>query len=274
MLADRNKTALTHQITQATISWLDNHGFKPVETEVEMPRVGSEEKGWIADIASVIVPTQTELVRMKMVPSPPRYNYLTKDNDGYMEKREKWQALYLTLARRMTCLVEIKASRGDFRGDRKWRMTPPTDLAFVAVPSGMIKPEEYPENWGVIELRGDCMVKVSSPVARVATQEQHLHVIYEIAVRRDHRTRYQENREWWKAYRANSAADVSIDRIDKIIDAVRDIAARSTRWNEPITSIEQAFRIHGIRNARERQLERLAELFGIAAKKEEKEACV
>lgn len=265
MIADRNKSDLTHQVTEATCTWLDNHGFKPVETEVEMPWTKVEEKAWIADLAAVICPTQTELIEMKMIPRPPRWRY-AKPDGGYDEKYEAWESLYKPLDRRMTCLVEVKTTRSDYLGDRKWTLTPATDLAFVAVPSGLVKPEEWPVGWGVFELRGDTMVKVRNPVPRVATVEEHLSVIYQIAVRRDHRTRYAENREWWKKHRMEMAVQTSTDRIDKIIDAVRDIAAGKTRWGHPISSVDEALRMHGVRNAREPQLERLAELFGIAKK--------
>lgn len=266
MIADRNKSELTHKVTEATYMWLDNHGFKPVETEVEMPWRDVNEKGWIADLAGVIVPTQTELIEMNMLPSPPRYNYLSKSNDGYDKKRTAWEELYRPIDRRMTCLVEVKTSRSDYLGDRKWTATPATDLAFVAVPSGMVKPEEWPTGWGVFELRGDGVVKVRNPTPRVATTDEHLSVIYQITLRRDHRTRHAQNREWQKVQRIEDAVKVSVDRIDKIVDAVRDIAAGSTRWGEPISSVEQALRIHGIRNAKDRQLERLAEIFGIVSR--------
>ncbi len=47
-----NKTPLTNQITNAVAAWMDNRGFKPVETEVTVAG------GWVADLAGVIVPTR------------------------------------------------------------------------------------------------------------------------------------------------------------------------------------------------------------------------
>lgn len=265
MSRDRNKSDLTHRVTEATYIWLDNHGFKPVETEVEVAMSRRTERGWIADLAGVIVPTQTELIEMKMIPRPPRYKCSAKLQD-YEKKREEWEALYRPLNRMMTCLVEVKTTRADYLGDDKWARIPPTDLAFVAIPSGMMKPEEWPTGWGVFELREDVIVKVRNPAPRVATVTEHLAVIYQIAVRRDHRSRYEESRELQKAQRAEDAIRTSMDRIDKIVDAVRDIAAGRTRWGGPLESVEHALRHHGIRNAGPRQLEELAEIFGIAAK--------
>jgi len=64
-LFDRNKTDLTHAVTQAAMTWLDERGFKPVETEVEIAR------GWVADLASAIFPTPTELINLKLIPHRP-----------------------------------------------------------------------------------------------------------------------------------------------------------------------------------------------------------
>ena len=272
MLPDRNKSELTHTLTEAAFQWLDNHGFKPVETEVPMPWPGVGSVGWVADLAGVIVPTQTELIEMKMIPRPPRFSYNGK-NDGYEERYARWSDLYRSWRRTMTCLVEVKIARGDYLADRKWRLTPPTDLAFVAVPSGMVKQEEWPEGWGVLELRGAQIVKTRNPIPRVATTEEHLDVIYQIALRRDHRTRHAQARERQKEERMEQTVRVSMDRLDRVIDAVRDIVAGATRWGEKIDSAEQALRIHGVRNAGPRQLERLGELFGIAARLRKETPC-
>jgi hypothetical protein len=259
LILDRNKTELTHKVTAAAHSWLDSHGFKPVETEVPVA------PGWVADLAGVIDPTQTELVNMRLVPRPPCYQY-GKTNEDYRVKREAWEALFNPLFRRMSCLVEVKTTRGDFLGDKKWKLMPPVDMAFLAVPTGLIKPEEMPEGWGVLELRGDLVYKTRNPVPRVATVEEHLEVIYAVAIRRDHRTRYATQREWQKEERIERAESQTAARLSNLIDAVRDIVAGKYRWsNEPIESIEHALRYHGIRNVRPYLLERLAEVFGIAA---------
>lgn len=271
--ADRNKTKLTHDITRAAHQWLDNHGFKPVETEVGMPWMNVNEKGWIADLAGVIVPTQTELIEMKMIPRPPRYEYGKNSegkNEQYKERRDDWKALYKALDRMMTCLVEVKASRSDFRGDRKWKMTPPTDLAYIAMPPGIVKKEEWPDGWGILELRGSIVAQLRTPTPRFAGRDEHFHVVYQLALACDHRVRYAEIRAQQKAQRADDAMRIAIDRIDKVIAAVHDIAAGHLQWtDEPLTSVEEAFRSHGIRNARDADLTKLAKLFKIAARTKE-----
>ena len=271
--ADRNKTKLTHDITRAAHQWLDNHGFKPVETEVWMPWDSASNKGWIADLAGVIAPTQTELINMKMIPRPPRYEYgkdSGKRNADYKVRREEWEALYRPLSRMMTCLVEVKASRSDFRKDRKWKMTPPTDLAYVAMPAGIAKKEEWPDAWGILELRGDVVAQIRTPTPRFALDSQHFDVVYQLALACDHRVRYAELRAQQKAQRVNDAERITIERLDRVISAVHDIAAGHLQWtDEPLASVEQAFRAHGIRNARECDLEKLGKLFKIAARTKE-----
>jgi len=264
--ADRNKSELTHRVTLAAHQWLENHGFKPVEEEVGMPWTDVNEKGWIADIAGVIVPTQTELIEMKFLPRPPRYPYGRNDDD-YQVKYAAWKALYKPLDRRMTCLVEVKTSRADFMGDRKWKMTPPTDLAYVAMPPGIVKQDEWPEGWGILELRGDLVAQVRTPTPRQATDKEHFFVVYNLAVRCDHRTRHLQSRISAKEYRAEATERTSVDRIDKIIYAVRDIVSRKAKWsNEPLKSVETAFRQNGIRHFTDRHLEELSKLFKMPAR--------
>lgn len=264
---DRNKSDLTHKVTDAAYQWLEAHGFKPVETEVPMPWEDGH-KGWIADLASVIVPTQTELIAMRMIPRPPRWEYKGK-NEGYEAKRAAWEALYVPLDRLMTCLVEVKVTRSDFRGDHKWNRIAPADLSFLAVPAGVVRPEEWPEGWGILEFKDDAIRKVRNPIPRVATVEQRFSIVYSILVRRDHRTRYAENRQWQREERIEQAEHVASQRLGNLIDAVRDIAAGKFWWSkEPIRSIEEALNYHGLKKVRPGHLEKLAEIFGIAASKE------
>lgn len=54
-----------------------------------------------------------------------------------------------------TVLIEVKISRSDFLADKKkmFRQTPQLGMGtyrFYMCPTGLIKPEELPENWGLI----------------------------------------------------------------------------------------------------------------------------
>ena len=106
---DQNKTELTKQITAATCFWLDERGCKPVETEVSVAC------GWIADIASVICPSNTELQELK------QSAVLEVEQTS---RAGSVEAEVAAMACMMTVIVEVKTSRGDFLGDKKWNAPP------------------------------------------------------------------------------------------------------------------------------------------------------
>jgi hypothetical protein len=102
---DRNKSPITHEVTDAVAVWLDAHGFKPVETEVPMVA------GWVADLAAVICPTQTELIALQLIKRPPRsmrtkqcrkliQSVITRVQDIRIERGER------------VCDTEVRASEG------------------------------------------------------------------------------------------------------------------------------------------------------------------
>lgn len=244
---DRNKTPLTHDVTASTVAYLEARGFKPVETEVQVC------DGWCADIAGVICPTQTELIDMKLLAPRPNWKAPT-------EKHEMWQTAYGLLDRVMTCLVEVKTSRGDFNGDRKWKSSPPVDLAYIAVPKGIIRPEEWPGGWGVLEYSDGGLKRLRNPIPAVATIEQHRDVILSIAVRRDHHTRYARWRELQKEQRIRDGGEKTLQRITKISRMFLQIA------NGEHGSVENILDRHGLKMLPRWDMEALRNLYGIAVK--------
>ena len=205
-LFDRNKTGLTIALTQAVTTWLDERGFKPIETEVPVA------DGWVADLASAIIPTRTELQKLKFMPHCPEYREL------------EWRAKADSLRRLMTVLVEIKTSRGDFKDDRKWQREVPSDLAYLAVPAGMIGPSEWPQGFGILEYyeAADVVRCQRIPIIRQVTPEVQRDIVYEIAMRRDNNIRYERFRRINKEMRIQRNVDVSRTRIN---DAVRLVLA-------------------------------------------------
>jgi hypothetical protein len=244
---DQNKTEITKQITAATCFWLDERGFKPVETEV------SVDVGWIADIASVVCPTQTELQDLKLIRRAPRWSK--------REEREAWDSEVSAMACMMTAIVEVKASRGDFGGDRKWKLAPPADLCWIAAPSGLIAPSERPEGWGILEYSEgrDCMVTRSIPTIRTTTHEQQRNLIHAVAMRRDNHTRYEHINRLRKAHAEDDKQRISLVRIK---DAMR--AALSIARGEH-GSIEAALEYHRVKlhSIGELEMLKLTELWGV-----------
>lgn len=184
-----NKTELTKNVTAATISWMDLHGFKPLETEVYC------ERGWVADIAGAIAPTETELQELKLIRRKPAWKS--------QEQVDAWYAEAKAFPPMFTAIIEVKTSRADFLGDKKWKIVPPADLAYIAAPTKLISKDELPEGWGLLEYNEsrDCMVTRHVPDIQRTTDEQQKILIYNVALRRDSLTRYQHLRSIQKRYR-------------------------------------------------------------------------
>ena len=177
MIDDRNKTELTKQVTIAAIDYFDGNGCKPVETEVV---VGP---GWTADIATVLCPTQTELIGLKLLPKRPPWG-----SDLMADWKENRDSLH----RVMTVICEVKTSRGDFVGDKKWGLTPPSDLAYVAISENLKQfALDLPVIWGILVFGDNSIRLARPPKVWAASVEQQRDLILQVAIRRDHRTRYE-----------------------------------------------------------------------------------
>lgn len=209
---DCNKTDLTKNVTAATCFWLDQHGFTPVETEVPI------ELGWIADLAAVICPTDTELQELKLVRRKPSWK---------QPEAEKlaWREEVKPLDRMMTAIVEVKTSRSDFIGDRKWKAEVPADLAYIATPKGLIGASELPLGWGLLEYSEsrDCMITNGVPRPRTTSHLQQRNLIHAIALRRDSLTRYEHHRRLQRRMREDSNERKSLIRVREAFWAIRAI---------------------------------------------------
>jgi hypothetical protein len=261
---DRNKSELTHDVTHATATWLEERGFKPVETEVPMPWAVREDKpetGWIADLAAVLCPTQTELINLKLLRrAPPWIRY----DEGFNElppntNYAAWSAERESLIRIMTCLVEVKTTRSDFCGDRKWTAALPTDLAYLAVPRGLITPEEWPAGWGILEHSDNGIRQRRPPTPGITTTEQQRDVILSIAVRRDHHTRYARWRELQKEQRIRQSEDKTISRLGSLTRAVLAITQGKHE------TVKNCLDYHGLRKMPKWAMEPLEKLWSIAS---------
>jgi hypothetical protein len=238
---DLNKSSLTCDVTSAVALWLDGMGFKPVETEVGMPLVIENEKGWIADLAGVIIPTQTELINLKLLTKSPRWSMLDKDGNFVRNTAyEKWSKERDLKIRLMTCLVEVKTTRQDFLGDRKWNLPTPTDLAYLAYPKGLVDPSEWPAGWGILEFHENSIRQKRFPFPGQTTSEQQRDVILSIAVRRDHHTRYARHREFLRKDREREKREKLETSMHRIIRAVTDIVEGKRE------SVENVLFFHGL----------------------------
>lgn len=65
----------------------------------------------------------------------------------------------------VSCLIECKTSRADFLADRKKKFRISESLGmgdwrFMLAPKGLIKVDELPTNWGLLETTGKRIIKV------------------------------------------------------------------------------------------------------------------
>lgn len=238
IMPDRNKTELTQNITRLAALWLDEKGFKPVETEVGVAQ------SWVADVAGVCVPTQTELIKLKLIPRAPSWDYTTTDDTLVALHRERyaaWEKRRAAVPPVLTAVIEVKTSVSDFRGDPKWTRAWSTNLCYVAMPEGMIVREMWPAGWGVILFSqdGGTIRKVFPSECRTVTSEDQLNVVLSLAIRRDNVTRYERLREMQKRI---CLADGERKTVSRVADAVRFV-----KYYLEGVPIEEALRYYGIR---------------------------
>ena len=260
---DLNKSPLTCDVTSAVALWLDGMGFKPVETEVGMPWVVENEKGWIADLAGVIFPTQTELINLKLLSRSPKY-YLSNGFFGNPDEEYKPNPAYTewakerdTKQRLMTCLVEVKTTRADFLGDRKWNLPLPTDLAYLAYPKGLVDHSEWPAGWGILEFHDNSIRQRRFPFPGQTTSEQQRDVILSIAVRRDHHTRYARHREFNREHRERDKQEKIQTHLGRMTRAIFSIVEGKRG------SVKECLEWHGVKNLDEWMIKELEPLWGI-----------
>lgn len=211
-MADCNKTDLTRQITDAASRWLDEKGFKPVETEVYAAR------GWIADLAAVGSLTRTEAVKLKVIPKAPKHS------TDWRERQNAWEAMYQSLPRLVSTIVEVKVSKSDFTGDRKWGREPVANLMYVAMPPGLRERVDVPPPWGILQQVGDQVRCMRPAILTPVPVEQTLWVTHSIAVRRDHFTRYARFREFDRQARQQRGEETTVARVSTICRAVLGLA--------------------------------------------------
>jgi hypothetical protein len=233
-MADRNKTELTQNVTRVASLWLDSKGFKPVETEVCVEWRGT--KAWIADVAGVITPTQTELIDLKLIRRPPRHDWSRRQDPAYENRYQQlqkaWNEDYRKIVGILTALIEVKTSISDFRRDEKWERENfvATNLRYIAMPTGLIPQEKWPPGWGILLFGSSSQLQLNghdetpsircvrpSPIFPVSV-EQSRDVILQLAIRRDHQTRYEHLRKLNQEIRISDAERTSIDRVSKAMD--------------------------------------------------------
>lgn len=265
---DRNKTELTHRVTAAVMRWLSKKGFKPVETEVPV------DAGWVADVAGVIEPTETELIKLKLVPPKPRYKSPDGDyrEEGWKRlnracyqawdesKYQPWKAICERVPTPLTALVEVKTSLNDFRKDDKWTRPAPASLRYLAIPAGMVRPSELPSGWWILEYRQDQVRMTRKGEAASISVEQCMRTILAIAIRRDHHTRHARLRAAQKVERAEFGERETLVRLNKAISLILAIRRGGLDADD---TLERVLSLHRIKRLPAHTLDRLRTMWGV-----------
>lgn len=251
---ENNKSPLTHAITSGVQTYLKDKGFKPIETEVPI------EEGWVADVASVIVPTPTELQIMKLIPKRPSYTVVTQQpqdpewwkSDAYkklLNEQDKkfadWKAKINAIPCPLTAVVEVKTTRSDWMTDTKWNRISPVNLRYLAIPAGLLKRTEFPVDWFVLEFNaeGRCLRVAQQGNITDVSAEKRMWVIHEIALKRHHRTEHVWQRSVMKRFAAGQTASKQNYRVGNVAKALLDVLNGGGTYNK---SVEECFRFYGI----------------------------
>ncbi len=251
-MRDRNKTELTHVVTDAAHFYLDARGCKPLEREVSMS------KKWVADLAGVLCATETELIALRLLPYKPNWKASAERHRIWQEKHDA--ALHLQC--RMLCLVEVKTSVSDFMREwnlgGKWRRPIPAHLAYIAMPAGMKHVSQLPTGWGALEYYESSGAMRCSlvPEYRQVSAEQQCTCLHEIGTRCDHRVRYAAVRQFRKEELVEHNGHKSLMRFRDAMRAMRDIVEGNS------DSVEEVLRFHRI-NLPDCDIERLRPLWSI-----------
>ena len=190
---DRNKTDLTHRLTALAMIYLENRGFRPVETEVPIAGFG------IVDLGGFVTPTPTEVMKLRL-------NIQRK----FGLAGERYDEVMFHYGPILTAVVEIKVTRADFKKDieRKFNSNWPAHLCYLAYPKDLLAESELPSGWLGLESDSNGGTLRRRHWNRPVVHPQHPGIVAEflaaLAVRTDKRTRFARWRYMLKMHRAGN----------------------------------------------------------------------
>ena len=200
MSLDLNKTAATHRATATASYYLAARGYKPIETEVGVFN------GWIADLASYVYPTNTELKQMKILQREDRSGKRILSTDEALQNFERRYG-----EGPFTAIVEVKVTKADFQKDLDFKFSGrvfPAHFCYLAYPAKL--DVELPKGWIGLLLNDKCdrVVKMKYAYSNIIHPQPSgdiIDLVAAVGIRRHHRTEYAERRDWIKAFRAKES---------------------------------------------------------------------
>jgi len=94
----------------------------------------AHDRRWVADVAGLMLVSKSRFHAMRL--------------DGF------WN-MDSAIPYYLSWLCEVKVQRSDFLKDDKFEKPPQAHMQFLAVPKGLIRHEEIPKGWGLLEVAGD-----------------------------------------------------------------------------------------------------------------------
>lgn len=219
MSLDVNKTAATHRATATAVYYLAQRGYKPIETEVGVY------DGWVADIASFVYPTTTELKKLKLLRKEERGGYRVVPVDAKYHEGLNFTDRYG--AGPFTAIVEVKTTKADFLKDVGFKFSGkifPAHFCYVAYPKNL--GVSVPHGWIGLLLNDECdrVVKVELESCMDDMHPQWpsdmVDLIAAVAIRRHHLTEYAEKRAFVKLYNAKESQRKKEWRLENAVDAI------------------------------------------------------
>jgi len=171
--------------------YLENRGFKPIETEVFIEGFG------IVDVASFVYPTPIECHKLRLA-NEQRFG-LDKQDYGDIQFR---------YGHILTAVIEVKVTRADWLRDKetKFKQRAPAHLCYLAYPKDLLEAKDLPEGWLGLEM-DSTGYRVNRrhwnwPMVHPQHPGDVVDFVGAVAIKADHRTRFARHRTMMKMQRA------------------------------------------------------------------------
>lgn len=217
-----NKHAL---LQNKAMTWAGYRGFDVVDHEASVGET-ADQKTWVADVVGigVIYPTAEKKLRLK---EPVCKQERCEGKYGFEE-------LY-TNCPLLTACFEVKVSRADYTKDigRKFSLFP-CHLNYIVTTRKLLKPEEVPDGWGLLEESGQGLRIIVSPDVKEVDPESSFSQAYVLALKEKNRELREFSRNRQRSTQAYNAAS----RVTRVLSVMAKYVFRcdeyySGTWDEP-----------------------------------------
>ena len=210
-MPDANKTKETRRLTDLAARWMDERGFRCVETEVAIKR------GWVCDLAGAISPSRTEAQNLKLVKRKPRRSG-NREHDRLL--MESFEDAYASIPNIVTAGIEVKVNRSDLKRDfkKKWYAPNPVHLLYVVADCWRTC-DGLPNHIGLL-LETSAGLRCVRPATMSTHEIDTASIVFEISKRRDNFTKHERLREFDRQAREENNDRVNRTRMHNAVGFV------------------------------------------------------